>query len=63
MFLFYNMKTKIVVKTEKEKINFEELKKTKDEAFELAEKANGSVIDARGLSDGTEVVLKVTKNT
>ena len=54
------MKTKIVVKTEKEKINFEELEKTKDEAFKLADKSEGSVIDAKGLPDGTEVILKDT---
>ena len=52
------MKIEIIIRTEKAKIDFKELEKTEKEAFRLADKTRGSVIDAKALTDGTKVILK-----
>ena len=55
------MKTEITIKTEKNKINYWELEKTKKEALKLAEESKGEIIEAKGLPDGTKIILEKDK--
>jgi hypothetical protein len=52
------MQVEIVVKTEKEEPNFDELERTKEKAFELAREVRGMVVYGIGFTRGTMLVVQ-----
>jgi hypothetical protein len=52
------MRFEIVVESEKEEPDFEELESTKERAFELAKKISGMIVYGFGFTKGTLLVVQ-----
>jgi hypothetical protein len=52
------MQVEILVKTEKDEPDFDELERTKEKAFELAREVRGMVVYGIGFTKGTMLVVQ-----
>lgn len=52
------MQVEILVKTEKDEPDFDELERTKEKAFELAREVRGMVVYGIGFTRGTMLVVQ-----